>query len=68
MKKTILKKYYQPTPKSWRKIGDAILFIGTSMTGYAIFNESQTFTLVSLVLTILGKAVTNFFTEVEESK
>jgi hypothetical protein len=66
--KIMLKKYYQPTPKSWRKLGDAILFAGTSMTGYAIFNESHTFTLISLLLTIIGKTLTNFFTDVEEPK
>ena len=58
-----LKKYYQPTPKPWRKVGDSILFAGMTMTGYAIFSEDKWFAIVSLILTVAGKTITNLFTD-----
>lgn len=67
MIKTKMKRYYQPVPKKWRKIGDSILFAGTTMTGYGIIHESHTFALISLALTVIGKTLTNFFTEDEPS-
>ena len=67
MTKPKIKGYYQPTPTRWRKIGDSILFAGTTMTGYGIINESHTFALVSLAMTVIGKTLTNFFTEDELS-
>jgi len=67
MTKPKIKGYYQPTPTRWRKIGDSILFAGTTMTGYGIIHESHTFALVSLALTVIGKTLTNFFTEDDPS-
>lgn len=67
MTKPKIKRYYQPTPKKWRKLGDSILFAGTTMTGYAIMNESHTFALISLSLTVLGKTLTNFATDDDTS-
>lgn len=58
--------YWKPTPKKWRIIGDTILFAGTTITGYSIYTENHTFTLISLVLTVFGKAITNFATEKDE--
>ena len=55
--------YWKPTPKRWRMIGDSILFAGTTITGYAIYQDNHLFTLISLILTVLGKAITNFATE-----
>jgi len=63
MTKTKLKRYYQPTPKRWRKVGDSILFAGMTMTGYAIFGEDKWFAIISLVLTVAGKTITNLFTD-----
>jgi len=63
MTKPKLKRYYQPTPVRLRKIGDSILYAGTTMTGYAIFSESKWFAIISLVLTVLGKTLTNCYTD-----
>jgi len=57
-------KYYAPTPKKWRKLGDALLAIGTTLTGYAIADDwDKGLQISSLILTVFGKFLTNFFTE-----
>lgn len=55
-----MKSYYKPTPVFWRKIGDAILGLGTTFTGYEILMQNESWALVSLVITWLGKTITNF--------
>ena len=60
----IKEKYYAPTPKKWRKLGDALLAIGVTLTGYAIADDwDKAIQIASLILTVLGKFLTNFFTE-----
>ena len=69
----MMKNYYQPTPKKWRKIGDAIL-LGTAslsaiMMGAPISDKAKTFTIFILnVVGVVGKIMTNFFKEEEEIK
>lgn len=71
------KNYYKPTPKKWRKIGDAILYgcgaIGAS--GLIAFDQMQSIfsakemkVIVGSVLIIgfIGKFLTNFFKEDEK--
>jgi len=57
--------YWKPTPKKWRQVGDSILLIGTTITSYAIFAENHYYALASLILTVLGKIITNFAKEDE---
>lgn len=65
-----MSNYYQPTPKKWRKIGDAILFgtaaISTLMMG-APFEEHTISVIVWAlgVIGVAGKVITNFFKEDE---
>ncbi len=57
-----MKSYYKPTPVRMRKLGDALL--GVSLIG--IPAELSGYTWVSLSLFafgIIGKFLTNFFTE-----
>jgi len=60
-----LKNYWAPTPKKWRKIGDALLAVALfaqtqeALTGYS--HMTQIISIVALV----GKFLTNFFTEEE---
>lgn len=61
-------KYWHPTPVFWRKVGDAILGLGTTFTGYEILMQNQQWALVSLVITWLGKTITNFATEDQPQK
>lgn len=56
------KKYWEPTPRRMRVLGDTILSIGSTTTGYAIIDGNKTWAITMLVLTVLGKFLTNFFT------
>ncbi len=62
MKKHI-KRYYAPTPKKWRKIGDALLGASTTITGFAIYNEVKWIAYTALVIGVIGKFLTNLFTD-----
>lgn len=56
------KHYSLPTPVVWRKIGDSLLLVSTSVTGYTIFAGGEKWVAIfSLVTGILGKFITNFF-------
>lgn len=70
----LMKDYYKPTPKKWRRIGDAILAVGTAVTAGALIEFDkleQIFTAKELkiiiatffALAVLGKFLTNFFKE-----
>lgn len=69
-----LKNYYKPTPKKWRKLGDALLACAGLIGGGGILaydqlkdlytpKELKMFIGVALVVGIAGKFITNFFTE-----
>jgi hypothetical protein len=56
--------YNSPTPKFYRKIGDALLGVSTIVTTYAIAEEwSKYLQLSALILGVVGKFLTNFFSE-----
>ena len=56
------RNYYSPTPKKWRKFGDALL--GVSAMGVPAILMSYTWVGVTLfIIGIIGKFLTNFFTE-----
>lgn len=66
MTKYINKKvssFYKPTPVKWRKLGDALLSVGTAITGFAIYEQHQGVAIVALIVTVAGKFLTNFFTK-----
>lgn len=57
-------KYYAPTPAKWRKLGDALLAVSTTITTYAIADDMSKYVSISaLALGVIGKFLTNFFTE-----
>lgn len=57
-----LTQYYKaPTSSLARKIGDAILSVGTLLTGSQILSGNKVIALVGLGLTVIGKLLTNFF-------
>jgi len=58
-----IQKYGKPTPKRFRKLGDALLSVGTSITGFAIYEEMKWVALTALSITVVGKFLTNFFSE-----
>lgn len=62
--------YYKPTPKKWRKIGDAILFgttaLSTLMMGAPFSDHAISVSVWALsVVGVMGKVITNFFKEDE---
>lgn len=70
----MIKNYYKPTPKKWRKLGDAFLAVSVAVTtgGLLAFDMlSQIFDAKELKIIIgcafacgvLGKFLTNFFKE-----
>lgn len=65
-----MNNYYKPTPKKWRKIGDAILAFGLLMNGF-IMSSPMTDSAkawgvsISSLISGLGKIATNFFKEDE---
>jgi hypothetical protein len=70
--KRILKLYFSPTPKKWRKLGDALLAAATvvALGGIyqfdalkEIFTVPQIRSMVggSIVIGVVGKFLTNFF-------
>jgi hypothetical protein len=75
----IKKDYWSPTPTKWRKIGDALLAASTviSLGGMWQFeNLKELFTtdeirwliLSPMILGVIGKFLTNFFTEDSNSQ
>jgi high-affinity K+ transport system ATPase subunit B len=59
-----MKNYWKPTPKKWRKIGDALLAVSTTVTTYAIADDwAKWLQVVALLTGVLGKFLTNLFSE-----
>ncbi len=57
------KCYYAPTPVHWRKLGDALLGVSTTITGFAIYEETKWVAITALVTGVIGKFLTNFFSK-----
>lgn len=55
--------YAKPTPKKWRKLGDGLLSVGTSITTFAIYENQKWVAITALVTTVVGKFLTNFFSD-----
>jgi hypothetical protein len=58
-----LKSYWAPTPKKIRKIGDALLGVFSITSMSSMIMEDRILAVVSLTIGVLGKVLTNFFTE-----
>lgn len=70
----LMKNYYAPTPKKWRKIGDALLAAAGLIGGGGLLAFDQLKEVFSahelkliiggiLLVGIIGKFLTNFFKE-----
>jgi hypothetical protein len=70
----LMKRYWTPTPKKWRKIGDSFLAVSTVLAIGGLWqfdnlkdvftpNELKIMIVLSLVLGVIGKFLTNFFVE-----
>lgn len=70
----MMKKYWAPTPKKWRKTGDALLAAATVLaiggiwqfdTLKELFTTQQLrgMIIASIIFGVIGKFLTNFFKE-----
>ena len=60
---TLKTAYYKPTPKKWRKIGDAIMGLGAALSIVGTVVNNPVIAIASAALGWLGKTITNFATE-----
>ena len=58
-----MKSYWAPTPKKARKIGDALLGIFSITSMSSMIMEDKILAITSLVIGIIGKILSNFFSE-----
>lgn len=58
-----LKEYFKPTPKRLRVFGDSLAAAGTLGASIAVLNGHPVAGTVIMVLAVVGKFISNFFTE-----
>ena len=58
----LLNSYLAPTPNKWRKVGDTLMGISTTITGYGIANDNHAIAYTALICGVLGKILTDLFT------
>lgn len=64
MAKFGIKNYTKATPVFWRKLGDSILIMGTTLTAtFAGMEIHKEWIIGAAILTALGKMITNLFTD-----
>lgn len=70
----MMKNYWKPTPKKWRKLGDALLAVATVIAIGGIWQydslkeiftttELKIMIVSSIIFGVVGKFLTNFFKE-----
>lgn len=57
-----LSQYAKPTPRKLRRLGDGLLLVSTIMTN-EIMVDKPALASISLICGVLGKFLTNFFSE-----
>ena len=60
------KHYFKPTPKRVRLLGDSLAAAGTFGAGIAILNGHPIVGTTIMVVAVIGKFISNFFTDVVE--
>lgn len=65
IRKKIRTRYYLPTPKFWRKIGDSLLAVSTMITTASIYEDYKWLAIGALLVGVIGKFLTNMFSEVD---
>jgi hypothetical protein len=77
--KIIIKNYWKPTPKKWRRLGDSLLAVATVLSIGGIWQfdilkdiftqtELKGLIITSIILGVVGKFMTNFFKESENTE
>jgi hypothetical protein len=57
------KNYWTPTPKLYRALGDSLLSIGSLIATYNIVMDDKFIAIFCLIGGVLGKFLTNFFSD-----
>ena len=57
------KYYFQPTPKRLRVFGDSLAAAGTLGASIAVLNGHSIVGTVVMIIAVIGKFISNFFTE-----
>ena len=68
----MMKHYWKPTPKKWRRLGDSLLAVATVIAIGGIWQydslkeiftpeEIKTMITTSIIFGVVGKFLTNFF-------
>lgn len=52
--------YAAPTPRTWRKIGDSLLIISTTISGYSLLMDEPAIAMTVSVIGVIGKLLTEF--------
>lgn len=60
------KHYFKPTPKRVRLLGDSLAAAGTFGASIAILNGHPIVGTIIMVVAVIGKFISNFFTDVVE--
>lgn len=58
-----IKNYFKPTPKNIKILGDSLLTISTSLGTCSIIMDHKILSIVVITLGLIGKILTNMFTE-----
>ena len=62
--KKLVHMYKTPTPAFWRKVGDALLTISTSLATYSVADDwGKKVSIIIIVTGTLGKFITNLASE-----
>ena len=59
-------EYFKPTPRLFRKIGDALMGAAVFAATWQIVVDNKGLAIAIMVIGMLGKFTTNFFSEVTE--
>ena len=57
------KGYWAPTPKNVRKLADSILAGATLASTYAVLNDHPKLATAIMVISVIAKIASNFFTD-----
>ena len=62
MLKKVNDKLEKPTPKKWKRLGNALLSVSTMITGMAIVGDRPWVAEFALLTGVIGKFLTDYFT------
>jgi hypothetical protein len=63
---TILQRLKKPTPKVWRQLGNSLLVVSATISGYTVYADEPIVAIITMLCGVVGKFLTNFFVEDNE--